>query len=43
MLEKMPQLRGMYNEDDGNMQMLYFKNAKVTISSFTKAPESFEI
>ncbi len=43
MLEKMPQLRGMYNEDDGNMQMLYFKNAKVTISSFTKAPESFAI
>ena len=43
MLEKMPMLRRMYNEDDGNMQMLYFKNAKVTISSFTKAPETFEI
>ena len=43
MLEKMPELRHMYNEDDGNMQMLYFKNAKVTISSFTQAPESFEI
>lgn len=43
MLEKMPDLRHMYNEDDGNMQMLYFKNAKVTISSFTQAPESFEI
>ena len=43
MLEKMPVLKNMYNEDDGNMQMLYFKNAKVTISSFTKAPETFEI
>jgi len=43
MLEKMPVLRHMYNEDDGNMQMLYFKSAKVTFSSFTEAPESFEI
>lgn len=43
MLEKMPELRHMYNEDDGNMQMLYFKKAKVTFSSFTAAPESFEI
>ena len=43
MLEKMPELRHMYNEDDGNMQMLYFKNAKVTISSFVSPTESFEI
>ena len=43
MLEKMPELRHMYNEDDGNMQMLYFKSAKVVIASFTSAPESFEI
>ena len=43
MLDKMPELRHMYNEDDGNMQMLYFKNAKVTISSFTAPTESFEI
>ena len=43
MLEKMPMLRNMYNEDDGNMQMLYFKNAKVTFSSFTAPLESFEI
>ena len=42
MLEKMPQLKGMYDPDDGNMQMLYFKNAKATFSSFTEAPESFE-
>ena len=43
MLEKMPILRGMYNEDDGNMQMLYFKKASVTFSSFGSAPETFEI
>ena len=43
MLDKMPELRHMYNEDDGNMEMLYFKNANVTISSFTKAPLSFKI
>ena len=43
MLEKMPTLRHMYNEDDGNMQMLYFKNATATFSSFTSAPKSFEI
>lgn len=38
MLEKMPQLNGMYSADDDNMQMLYFKNATATISSFTDAP-----
>ena len=43
MLEKMPVLRNMYNEDDGNMQMLYFKNAKVVFASFGKAPEEFDI
>ena len=43
MLDKMPMLRPMYNEDDGNMQMLYFKNAEVTFASFTAPPEKFEI
>ena len=43
MLEKMPVLRNMYNEDDGNMQMLYFKNATATFSSFTAPSESFKI
>ena len=43
MLEKMPTLRHMYNEDDGNMQMLYFKNAKATFSSFTAPPKSFDL
>lgn len=40
MLEKMPSLKGMYSADDDNMQMLYFKNAKATFSSFTEAPET---
>ena len=43
MLEKMPILRHMYNEDDGNMQMLYFKSASVSILSFTDKPETFTI
>ena len=43
MLEKMPMLRNMYNEDDGNMQMLYFKNAEVVFASFTAPPEKFNI
>jgi len=38
MLEKMPQLKGMYSADDDNMQVLYFKNATATISSFTEPP-----
>lgn len=40
MLEKMPGLKRMYDPDDGNMQMLYFKNAQATFSSFTEAPET---
>ena len=43
MLDKMPVLRHMYNADDGNMQMLYFKKAKVVFTSFGSAPEEFEI
>ncbi len=40
MLEKMPSLSAMYSADDGNMQLLYFKNATATFSSFTEAPET---
>lgn len=40
MLEKMPSLRAMYNEDDGNMQMFCFENATAVFSSFTSAPET---
>ena len=39
MLDAYPQLRGMYSEDDDNTEVLYFKNATATFSSFTKAPE----
>ena len=42
MLEKMPTLKHMYDPDDGNMQMLYFKNATATFSSFTEPPEVIE-
>lgn len=42
MLEKYPTLKAMYSPDDGNMQMLYFKNAVATFSSFTEAPETIE-
>lgn len=40
MLEKMPGLKSMYSPDDGNMQVLYFKNAVAVISSFTAPPET---
>ncbi len=39
MLEKMPVLAHMYGPDDGNMQMLYLKNATAVFSSFTAKPE----
>ena len=40
MLEKLPSLKAMYSADDDNMQMLYFRNAAATFSSFTAAPET---
>ena len=39
MLEKNPNLKNMYSADDDNTQVLYFRNATATFSSFTKAPE----
>jgi len=39
MLDKMPSLKAMYSADDDNTQVLYFKNAVATFSSFTEAPE----
>ena len=38
MLEHYPQLKSMYSADDENTEVLYFKNATATISSFTDAP-----
>ena len=40
MLDAYPQLQGMYSADDGNTEVLYFKDATATFSSFTKAPET---
>lgn len=42
MLDAYPNLRGMYDENDGNTQVFYFKNAVATFSSFTAAPETIE-
>ena len=39
MLDAYPNLRAMYDENDGNTQVLYFKNATATFASFTAAPE----
>lgn len=39
MLDAYPQLQSMYSADDGNTQVLYFKDATATFSSFTDAPE----
>ena len=43
MLEKIPILRNMYNEDDGKMRLLYFNKAKVSCGSLYEAFEDFEI
>ena len=39
MLEAYPSLQSMYSADDDNTEVLYFKNATATFSSFTDAPE----
>ncbi len=39
MLDAYPTLRHMYDENDGNTQVFYFKNATATICSFKDAPE----
>ena len=42
MLDAYPNLRGMYDENDDNTQVLYFKNAVATFSSFTAPAEVVE-
>ena len=44
MLDAYPELKALYDADDGNTQVFYFKNATATLSSFTKPQEtlSFE-
>ena len=39
MLSAYPELKGMYSAEDDNTEVLYFKNAKATISSFGGAPK----
>ena len=40
MLEKMPSLKAMYDPDDGNTQVLYFRSGEAVFASFTSAPET---
>lgn len=42
MLEKYPAIRSMYDPDDDNTQVLYFKNATAVFSSFAGAPETIQ-
>ena len=42
MLDAYPSLRAMYDPADSNTEVLYFKSAKATFSSFTAAPETVE-
>ncbi len=40
MLEAYPELKAMYDPDDGNTQVLYFRDAVAVIASFGGAPET---
>ena len=42
MLDNYPSLRAMYNEDDNNTEVFYFKSGIATFSSFTKPKEEFK-
>lgn len=43
MLDRYPELRGMYDENDHNTEVLYFKNATATIYSFTAEPREIPL
>ena len=43
MLDHYPELRGMYDENDHNTEVLYFQNATATIYSFTSDPKVIEL
>jgi uncharacterized pyridoxamine 5'-phosphate oxidase family protein len=43
MLEQYPELKAMYSPDDGNTQVLYFRDAVATFASFTAAPEVLQL
>ena len=40
MLDAYPELRGIYDENDDNTQVLYFKNATATFSSLSARPRN---
>lgn len=40
MLDAYPDLRALYDENDGNTEVFYFQNATATFSSFTADPET---
>ncbi len=42
MLDNYPDLRGLYDENDSNTQVLYFKDATATFSSFTSEPKTIK-
>ena len=42
MLDKNPDLRRMYDENDDNTEVLYFESGVATISSFTEPPKTIE-
>ena len=42
MLDAYPNLRGMYDENDGNTQVFYMQNATATFCSFGKKTETIE-
>lgn len=41
MLDAYPNMRNMYDENDGNTQVFYLKNATATFNSFTAVPETY--
>ena len=43
MLDRYPELRGMYDENDHNTEVLYFQNAIATIYSFTDEPREIKM
>lgn len=43
MLDNYPNLRGMYNENDDNTQVLYFEDGVATIYSFTSQPKVIKL
>ncbi|MBR6103139.1 MAG: pyridoxamine 5'-phosphate oxidase family protein [Ruminococcus sp.] len=43
MLDAYPSLKGMYSAEDDNTEVLYFKNAEATFSSFTAPPRTVKL